>query len=133
VIDAAPAEPYQPKGFDPDSLTRVPETNDLMDGIMALVAEQAREAISRRTREALTAARRAVRLGLPTAPRPSGALGRAVRRSESAERRSSRRGPARDGGPPPHGGATSLRAVAAEMNARGILTAEVAAGKSRRP
>ena len=49
----------------------LPEGNDLRVGIMALVAQAEREAISRRTREALAVARsRGVRLGNPTVPRP---------------------------------------------------------------
>lgn len=45
----------------------LPEANDLTVGIMALVAQVEREAISRGTREALAVARaRVVRLGNPT-------------------------------------------------------------------
>ena len=61
----------------------LPEANDLTVGIMALVAQQDREAISKRTKEALAVARsRGVRLGNPDmGPKRSGALARAVRRS----------------------------------------------------
>ena len=60
----------------------LPEANDLTVGIMALVAQQEREAISRRTKEALAVARsRGVRLGNPNGAAALGGLARAVRRS----------------------------------------------------
>ena len=104
----------------------LPEANDLTVGIMALVAQQEREAISRRTREALAVARsRGVRLGNPNgaaALRRAGEGGVALRAAiaANADRH------ARDLAPVVEdiraGGATSLRAIAAEMNARGMLT-----------
>jgi DNA invertase Pin-like site-specific DNA recombinase len=101
------------------------EANDLTVGIMALVAQQEREAISRRTKEALAVARsRGVRLGNPNGPKRSGALARAVRRSAAISRNAERH--ALDLAPVVEDvracGATSLRAIAAELNARGMLT-----------
>ena len=62
----------------------MPEANDLTVGIMALVAQQEREAISRRTKEGLAMAKaRGVKLGtIPTTGRrPSDALAKALWRS----------------------------------------------------
>jgi DNA invertase Pin-like site-specific DNA recombinase len=104
----------------------MPETNDLTVGIMALVAEQEREAISRRTRGALAAARaRGVRLGNPNgadALRRAGKGGQPLREAiaRNADRHAEDlRAVVED---IRAGGATSLRAIAAEMNGRGILT-----------
>ena len=103
-----------------------PETNDLTVGIRARVAQQEREAISKRTKEALAVAKACgVRLSNPngaaalrragqgSAPRRA-AVPRNVDRYAAdladvvADVRAS--------------GATSLRAIAPELNARGILT-----------
>ena len=104
----------------------LPEANDLTVGIMALVAQQEREAISKRTKEALAVARsRGVRLGNPNgaaALRRAGKGGAPLRAAiaRNADRH------ARDLAPVVEdiraGGATSLRAIAAELNARGMLT-----------
>jgi DNA invertase Pin-like site-specific DNA recombinase len=93
---------------------------------MALVAQAEREAISKRTKEALAVARsRGVRLGNPNgaaALRRAGKGGAPLRATiaRNAERH------ARDLAPVVEdiraGGATSLRAIANELNDRGMLT-----------
>jgi DNA invertase Pin-like site-specific DNA recombinase len=104
----------------------LPQANDLTVGIMALVAEAERDLISRRTKEALAAARaRGVRLGNPNgaaalqrAGRGAAALRAAVTQNADAH--------AADLAPViarlQAAGHTSLRALARELNARGILT-----------
>jgi DNA invertase Pin-like site-specific DNA recombinase len=58
----------------------MPDANKLTVGAMALVAQQEREAISRRTREALAAARLALpRPGKRSTPRLSGSAVRTAR------------------------------------------------------
>ncbi|SFD42655.1 recombinase family protein [Roseivivax sediminis] len=104
----------------------MPEANDLTVGIMALVAEQEREAISRRTREALAAAKaRGVKLGNPNG---AAALRRAGKGGEDLRElvRCNANAFAETLAPVVADiratGHTSLRRMAAELNARGIQT-----------
>lgn len=104
----------------------MPDANDLTVGIMALVAQQEREAISRRTKEALAAAKaRGTRLG-----NPNGAA--ALRRAGKGNRAGVR---AIKAGADQHAanlapviealrseGMTSLGTLADALNERGMLT-----------
>lgn len=104
----------------------MPQANDLTVGIMALVAEAERDLISKRTKEALAAARaRGVRLGNPNgaaALKRAGEGGKALRQAV----RNNADAHAADLAPVIAGiqaaGHISLRAIATELNQRGMLT-----------
>ena len=104
----------------------MPDANDLTVGIMALVAQQEREAISRRTKEALAAAKaRGVRLGNPNG---SQALARAGKGNSASLRaiKATADTHALNLRPVVQAlaaeGKTSLGAVAQALNDRGMLT-----------
>lgn len=104
----------------------MPEANDLTVGIMALVAEAERAAISRRTTEALAAAKaRGIRLGNPNGAaslRRAGKGGAALRAAVAANAEAFARDLAPVIADIRAQGRTSLRAIAAELSARGIRT-----------
>lgn len=105
----------------------MPDANDLTVGIMALVAEQERQAISKRTKEALKAAKaRGTRLGNPNG---AAALRRANRGNaasvqriqEAADHRAEQLRPVVDD--LISQGVQSLAGLADHLNERGMLTA----------
>jgi DNA invertase Pin-like site-specific DNA recombinase len=104
----------------------MPEANDLTVGIMALVAQAEREAISRRTKEALAAAKaRGVRLGNPNgaaALRRAGEGGVALRQTvrQNADEHAAALAPVIAALRAE--GHTTLRALADALNARGMMT-----------
>jgi DNA invertase Pin-like site-specific DNA recombinase len=104
----------------------MPEANDLTVGIMAPVAQQEREAISRRTREALAAARaRGVKLSNPNgaaALRRAGEDGSALRATvrQNADDHAAALAPVVEALRVE--GHVALRALAEVLNARGMMT-----------
>lgn len=104
----------------------MPHANKLTVGIMALVAQEEREAISRRTKEALAAAkRRGVKLGNPNG---AAALRRAAKGNTAAVRKVTEGAQQRALELAPvieelhQEGITGHRAVARALNERGIKT-----------
>lgn len=104
----------------------MPDANDLTVGIMALVAQQEREAISKRTKDALVAAKaRGVRLGNPNGAAALRRAGRGNAESLQAIRHAADNH-AHNLKPVLEAlaaeGVVSLGAVAAALNERGMLT-----------
>lgn len=108
----------------------MPEANEMVVGIKAVVAQAERKMISARTKAALTAAKeRGVKLGGPTHHLPAQA-GRAAETSalvRSVRARDRASDLARDIAELQARGAASLREIAAGLDARGITTPQGAA------
>jgi DNA invertase Pin-like site-specific DNA recombinase len=104
----------------------MPEANDLTVGVMALVAQAEREAISRRTTEAMAVAKaRGMKLGNPNGAaslRRAGKGGAALRAAVSANAAAFVTDLAPVLKDIRAAGHTSLRAIASELAARGIRT-----------
>ena len=104
----------------------MPEANDLTVGIMTVVARAEREAISRRTKEAMAVAKaRGVKLGNPNGAeslRRAGKGGVALRAAVSANAAAFAADLAPVLADIRAAGYVSLRAIAAELTARGIRT-----------
>jgi len=102
----------------------MPEANEMVVGIMAVVAQAERKMISERTKAALQAAkRRGVKLGNPKGARHLRKLGNASAVAAVRQEASSRAANLRPvvGDIKGHG-IVSVRRIADELNARGILT-----------
>ena len=104
----------------------MPEANDLTVGIMSLVAQQEREAISRRTKEALAAAKaRGVKLGNPNgaaALRRAGEGGQALRETVTRNAEDFTVGLVPVVAELQREGITTLRGISNVLNERGMLT-----------
>lgn len=104
----------------------MPEANDLTVGIMALVAQAEREAISRRTKEALAVAKaRGVKLGNPNGSaslKRAGKGGAALHMAVSANAVAFAQDLSSVIADIRAGGHTSLRSIAQQLRARGIQT-----------